>query len=71
MDRGKATGTIESTGEPPSKIAWRASKEVTRVSRHQGLHREFDGAIDWYSLLPILRRDVENGGVGGFSDSQC
>ena len=35
-------------------LAWRVSK-VTRVSRHRGLHREYDGAIDWSSLLLVRR----------------
>ena len=40
------------------------------MSRHEGLHREYDGAIDWCSLLPLLRQNFENEGAGDFSDSQ-
>ena len=50
--------------------AWSVSKNVTTVSRHEGLHRESDGAIDWCSLLLVLRRDFQNEGAGDFSDSQ-
>ena len=50
--------------------AWSVSKIVTKVSRHHGFHREDDGAIDWNSLLPKLRRDFEKEDVGSFSNSQ-
>ena len=49
-------------------LAWRAWKKVTRVSRHRGLHREYDRAIGWSSLLPLLRRDFNNEDAGSFSD---
>ena len=32
---------------------------MTRVSQHTGPHREYDGANDWCSLLPLLRRAFE------------
>ena len=49
--------------------ASRISKKVTTFSRHQEPHRAIDGAIDWCSMLPVLRREFEiEGGV--CSDSQ-
>ena len=46
------------------------AQKVTKLSRHQGLHREFDGAIDWCSLLLMLRREFESDGAENFTDSQ-
>ena len=43
---------------------------MTIFSRHQELQRDIDGAIDWCSLLPILRRGFDIEGAGIFSDSQ-
>ena len=40
------------------------------MSPHRGLHPEYDGAIDWSSLFPLPRRDIENEGARAFSDSQ-
>ena len=37
---------------------------MTRMSRHHGLHREDDGAIDWNSLLPTLCRELEYENAG-------
>ena len=51
-------------------LACRVSNKVTRVSRHRGLHREYDGAIDGCSVLLLLRSDSDNEGAGDFSDSQ-
>ena len=51
-------------------LAWRVSKKATRLSRHQNLLRDFDGAIDWCFLLPMLRREFEIEGAGVFSDFQ-
>ena len=51
-------------------FAWKISKTVMVFSRHRKLYWEIDGAIYWSSLLPMLRRDVENEGAGTFSDSR-
>ena len=51
-------------------LVWRVSKIVTKVSRHRCLHRENDGAIDWCSLLSMLRGKFENEDAGSFSNSQ-
>ena len=51
-------------------LVWRVSKIETKVSRHHGLHQEYDGAIGWNSLLPRLRRDFGKEGAGSFSISQ-
>ena len=39
-------------------LAKRVSKKMTRQSPHQNLLRYFDGAIDWCSLLLLVRRSL-------------
>ena len=41
-------------------LSCRVSKTMTQVLRHQGSHREDDGAMDWNTLLHVLCRDCEN-----------
>ena len=33
---------------------------MTKMLRHDGAHREDDGAIDWNTMLPMSCRDFEN-----------
>ena len=41
-------------------LSFRVSKTMTRILRHQGSHREDDGAMDWDTLLHMPCRNYEN-----------
>ena len=40
-------------------LSYRVSKVMTKILRHNESYREYDGAIDWHTLLPMLCLDYE------------